>query len=215
MKNLYKYLGVSTVTLQPTEFHNLKSYQEYLTKTHMGLVEYLEDYFLSRYRSNRLVKGDLANAGYEALWTAATSFNRFGEAFLPYAYTAIKNAMQKEIRKLFPVDLKDSYKSENGFNYGEVFRDAAYEEFEMQHYNSWDTEEQQMFECVDDAVECLTTEDKQLIKAYFGFEGKSVTLQQYGDLTNVSAQAVDKRKNRIKRQLKARINADCGYSMCA
>lgn len=215
MKDLYKHLGVSTVTLQPTEFRSLKSYQEYLAKTHMGLVEYLEDCFLSRYRSNRLVKGDLANAGYEALWTAATSFHRFGEAFLPYAYTAIKNAMQKEIRKLFPVDLKDAYKSENGFNYGEVFRDAAYEEYEMLHYNSWDAEEQQMFECVDDLVERLTAEDSKLIKAYFGFDGKSVTLQQYGDLTNVSAQAVDKKKSRIQRQLKTRINADCGYSMCA
>ena len=215
MKNLYKHLGISSATLQPTEFRNIESFQEYLVRTHMGLVEYLENSFLSRYRSNRLVKGDLANAGYEALWTAATSFHRFGEAFLPYAYTAIKNAMQKEIRKLFPVDLKNSYKSEEDFSYGAVFSDAAYDEYEMQHYNGWEVEEERLFECVDDAVERLTTEDRKLIKAYYGFDGRCVTLQQYGDLTNVSAQAVDKKKRRIQRQLRARINADCGYSMCA
>lgn len=215
MKDLYKHLGVSTVTLQPSEFRNLKSYQEYLAKTHMGLVEYLEDCFLFRYRSNRLVKGDLANAGYEALWTAATSFHRFGEAFLPYAYTAIKNAMQKEIRKLFPVDLKDAYKSENGFSYGEVFCDAAYEEYETLHYNSWDDEEQRMFECVDDAVEQLPPNDKYIVKAHYGFYGKPLTYQQLGDQTNVSAQAVDKKDKRICRQLRARINADYGYSLCA
>lgn len=215
MKNLYKYLGINAVALQPTEFRNLRSYQEYLVNTHLGLVEYLENYLLSRYRSYRLVKGDLANAGYEALWKATVGFTCSSEAFLPYAYTVIKNAMNKEIRKLFPVDLKDSYKSEEGFRYGEVFRDAAYEEYEMQGYNSWDNEEQQMFERVNDAVEHLTPEDKQLIRAYYGFDGKSVTLQQYGDQTNVSAQAVDKRKKRIQRQLKARINDDCGYSLCA
>ena len=118
MKNLYKHLGISPVTPQPTEFRDLESFQRHLAYTHTSLVEYLEKDFLSRYRNNRLIQGDLANAGYEALWSAATSFKRYGEAFLPYAYTAIRNAMQKEIRMLFPVDLKDSYKSEEGFNYG-------------------------------------------------------------------------------------------------
>ena len=215
MKNLYKALGISPITLQPTEFVNLKAYQEHLIKTHLVLVEYLEARFLSRFCNNRLLPGDLASVGYEALLNAAMSFKCYGEAFLPYAYTTIRNAMQKEIRMLFPVDLKESYKSKEGFNYGEVFCYSAYDTYETQHYNSWEYEEQQLSECVDDFVEHLSSEDKYLIKAYYGFDDKPLTLQQLGDQANVSFQAIAKKKNRIQNQLKACINADYGYSMCA
>lgn len=201
MKNLYKALGISPVTPQPTEFVNLKAYQEHLIKTHLGLVEYLEARLLSRFRNNRLMPGDLASVGYEALLNAARTFKRTQTAFLPYAYSTVENAMYKEIRVLFPVDLKASYKSEEGFNYQTVFCNSAFDTCESLHFDSsWDDEQQQN-EYLDEALGRLVSTDRNLIEDRFGFNGKVLTLKQLGKLHNVSHQAIDKKERRILKLL--------------
>ena len=216
MKNLYKSLGISPVICNPTEFVNRKAYQEYLIKTHWGLVEYLEARLLSRFRNNRLVQGDLASVGYEALLKAARTFNRFQTAFLPYAYSTIENAMYKEIRALFPVDLKTSYKLEEGFNYQLVFCDSAFDNCETLLIDSrWDDDEQQRNDCLYEALGRLSTDDRDLIENHFGFEGEPLSLKDLGEQKKVSFQAVGKRKKRILKQMRMELNNDYIYTRCA
>ena len=201
MKNLYNTLGISPVTPQPSEFVNLKDYQEYLIRTHLGLVEYLDAKLFLRFPNNRLCEGDLASVGYEALLYAARAYKPSDKAFLPYAYKTIEFAMFKEIRELFPVDLKTSYKSEKGFNYMEIFSDQSFDTFDVQHYNSWDDEEQLQRESLDNALERLSSEERSLIEDHFGFHGKALTFKEMGEQHKVSLQAVNKKEKRILKLL--------------
>jgi len=204
MSNLYKALGISPVTLQPTEFANLKSYQDYLVRTHLGLVDYLETKLMIRFPNNRLCQGDLASAGYEALLNAARTYKPSGKPFLPYAYSTIKNAMYAEIRDLFPVDLKSSYKSEEGFNYELVFCDSAFDSNETLGYDcNADDEEQQRGERFDMALERLAPVDRNIIESHYGINCDAMTFEQLGQQYNVSLQAIGKREKRILKLLRA------------
>lgn len=214
--NIYKHLGISPIDPQPSQFASLLDYQNCLIKSHMPLVAYLENLLLTRFPGNRLCPGDLASCGYEALVKAARTFKRVGQ-FLPYAYDSVKNAMYGEIRRLFPVNLGNAYKSEDGFCYQEVFIDTAFDTHEeLFSDNDEDyVNEQERIAYLNQALNRLPQDDRDFIMDNYGFDGKAMTLEQLGKRNGTSPQAAWKKKNRILRTMLTYSISESLYRECA
>lgn len=199
MKHTYDSLGSSTAQPQASK----EAYLAYLVKSSLFLVEEQEAKFMYQYGdNNRLCKGDMASAGYEALLEAALSFDpTSGLLFEPYARKAIRNAMQNELRELFPVDLKTTWKKD-GFVYGDTFNSTGIDELSSRWCCNWDDDERYLKELLADAINRLSKSDRTLIEARFGYDGEQMRLVDLGNLLNVSHQAIGKKLHRILHKLR-------------
>ena len=228
MRNSYTSIDSTSVTLQPSDYTSKQAYRNQLAKSHLNLVARLAKYFYNKYgNSYRMSKDDFESAGLQALAEALDSFNpAMGKPFGAYAKTAIYNAMHNELHRLLPVDPKTAWGNGKDFSYGKLFDVSVFNsdnpEFSLSildeiynNLNSWDEEEQELLEKLNAALGRLSLGDLNLIRAYYGYDGKPTTLQQLGERYNVSPQAVAKKKERILKQLRAYIDSDCGYRMCA
>lgn len=209
--------GSTSAPLQRKDFASDKAYKLYLVKISLNLVEEQEKLFMSKFGdNNRLCKGDMASAGYEALLSAAHAFDSAsGLSFEPYARKAIQNAMCAELRKLFPVDLKTNWEKDN-FVYGETFDRTALEGNLKPWCCNWDDDERYLRELLTDAIACLTNAERALIEARYGINGEEMKLAELGNMLNVSHQAVDKKLRRILLRLRDFIsNGYYPYHCCA
>ena len=212
MKYAYDSLGSPTAQPQASK----EAYQTHLVKSSLYLVEEQEIQFMIHYGdNNRLCKGDMANAGYEALLAAARAYDpTSGLPFEPYARKAIRNAMHSELRDLFPVDLKTTWKRDD-FVYGETFSSSAIEESLPSWCCNWDDDESYLKELLADAISQLSKEERKLIEARYGYDGEQMRLAELGNLLNVSHQAVDKKLHRILQKLRDLIDGYHIYRCCA
>lgn len=199
MKHNYDSLGSTTAQPQASK----EAYLAHLVKSSLFLVEEQEAKFMNQFGdNNRLCKGDMASAGYEALLEAALSFDpTCGLPFEPYARKTIKNAMQNELRELFPVDLKTTW-NKDGFVYGDTFNSSGIDELPSRWCCNWDDDERYLKELLADAISRLSESERTLIEARFGYNGEQMRLVDLGNLLNVSHQAIDKKLHRILQKLR-------------
>ena len=213
MKHNYDSLGSTTAQPQASK----EAYLANLVKRFLFLVEEQEAKFMNQFGdNNRLCEGDMASAGYEALLEAAQSFDpTCGLPFEPYARKAIKNAMQNELRELFPVDLKTTW-NKDGFVYGDTFNSCGIDELPSRWCCNWDDDECYLKELLADAISRLSTSERTLIEARYGYDGEQMRLVDLGNLLNVSHQAIDKKLHRILQKLRDFISDDYHpYRCCA
>jgi DNA-directed RNA polymerase specialized sigma24 family protein len=80
----------------------------------------------------------------------------------------------------------------------------------------WKTEEDSLYETLDDALSHLDNKERRLICAKFGYDGKEMKLREMADENGVSVQAIHKRCNNTVSKLRTFFEgANSSYSMCA
>lgn len=230
MRNIYN--SNTSETLQPTAFRNIQDYQNYLVTKHYDLVRSTATFIYSRLRHGYpICLDDLIGAGDWAIVKASRSYNPAkGVSFATYARKAIEHAMYNEPLKLLPVDMKSAWKTDfTSFSFKKVFDDSVFNPGEndnpeynlsklqesLHYYSNWDEEEQELRDRLHAALNKLSLEDFNLVKAYYGFTDKSLTLQQLGERYGISTQAVAKRKDRILEKLRTYLDNYYDYRMCA
>lgn len=187
-----------------------------LVETHTGLVISTAKQLMKMNKNcDWLTEDDLRGAGYEALWTAACTYDASREAsFKTYATTCIRNAMLAEIRNMFPVRVNEK-ESKSLVRHDES--EAGTEVYELARLlEHWDWEQRKLQETVADLLGRLAPDERWLIRCYHGFDAEPMTLQKIADLLSVSPQAVHKRLKRVHDKLRKLVMDSCPiYRMCA
>ena len=187
-----------------------------LVETHTGLVISTAKQLMKMNKNcDWLTEDDLRGAGYEALWTAACTYDASREAsFKTYATTCIRNAMLAEIRNMFPVRVNEK-ESKSLVRNDES--EAGTEVYELARLlEHWDWEQRKLQETVADLLGRLAPDERWLIRCYHGFDSEPMTLQEIADLLSVSPQAVHKRLKRVHDKLRKLVmDSRPKYRMCA
>jgi RNA polymerase sigma factor (sigma-70 family) len=187
-----------------------------LAETHTGLVSSTAKRLMKMNKNcDWLTEDDLLGAGYEALWTAACTYDASREAsFKTYATTCIRNAMLAEIRNMFPVRVNEK-ESKSLVRHDES--EAGTEVYELARLlEHWDWEQRKLQETVADLLGRLASDERWLIRCYHGFDAEPMTLQEIADLLSVSPQAVHKRLKRVHDKLRKLVmDSRPIYRMCA
>ncbi len=187
-----------------------------LAETHTGLVSSTAKRLMKMNKNcDWLTEDDLLGAGYEALWTAACTYDASREAsFKTYATTCIRNAMLAEIRNMFPVRVNEK-ESKSLVRHDES--ESGTEVYELARLlEHWDWEQRKLQETVADLLGRLAPDERWLIRCYHGFDAEPMTLQEIADLLSVSPQAVHKRLKRVHDKLRKLVmDSRPIYRMCA
>jgi RNA polymerase sigma factor (sigma-70 family) len=188
-----------------------------LAETHTGLVSSTAKRLMKMNKNcDWLTEDDLLGAGYEALWTAACTYDASREAsFKTYATTCIRNAMLAEIRNMFPVKVNEQQTRKSLVRNDETGGDTeVYELAKLLEHWEWEQRKQQ--ETVAEVLGRLKPDERWLIRCYYGFDGDAMTLQNIADLLSVSPQAVHKRLKRVHDKLRKLVmDSRPTYRMCA
>ena len=195
----------------------LNAYQSLLVKTHFDLVGRTAKSLLSQQTGlHGLTESDLKGAGHEALVSAACHYNcNRNASFKTYASKCIWHAMVAEIEHLFPSQtiVNQSRKvKELRFIHDETISS----DLTVRLCCNWDTEQAWLFEMLDEAMASLKQEESFLVRCYYGFDNKAMTLNEIATMLNVSPQAVHKRLKNVIAKLRTFIeDANAPYDMCA
>ena len=195
----------------------LNAYQSRLVATHISLVSSTAKSLLSQQSGfHSLTESDLSGAGYEALVSAACHYDGNRNAsFKTYASRCIWHAMVAEIERLFPsqtIETQDEKKKEFLFIYNKDFSS----ELTVRVCCNWEAEQAWQLETLNEAIASLKPEEQFLIRCYYGFDNKAMTLEEIAKVLNVSPQAVHKRiKNAIGKLRTFIEGASSPYRMCA
>lgn len=174
-----------------------------ITSDHIYIVENQINYLAPKnivWRMNYLPV--LEDAGYDALYYACEKYNPSrGASFKTFASLVIRQALVKEIERLNRRQFVELENSEN--------------ELYIPNLN-WDSEESDMMETLNEAINTLTAEEQHIIYQRFGFNGKELKLRELSTIMKVSNQAVNKRIKRILDKLRGYIESNYrSYRRCA
>ena len=172
-----------------------------ITSAHINIVENQIDYLAPKDLAWRMkYLPALEDTGYKALYHACEKYNPSrGASFKTFASRVIYRALQHEIEKLDNIHVIELEKAEH----------------ELNNLN-WDSEEADMMETLNEAINTLTAEEKYIIYQRFGFNGQELKLRELSAIMKVSNQAVNKRICRILDKLRSYIeNNYRSYRHCA
>lgn len=172
-----------------------------ITSDHINIVENQINYLAPKnivWRMNYLPV--LEDTGYEALYYACEKYNPTRRAsFKTFASLVVRRALMHEIEKLNT----------------QHFVELETAEHELNNL-SYDLEESDMMETLNEAINTLTAEEQHIIYQRFGFNGKELKLRELSVIMKVSNQAVDKRIKRILDKLRGYIESNYrSYRRCA
>ena len=188
-----------------------------LVENHIGLVSLTAKQMMKKNANcDWLTEDDLIGAGFEALVAAARTYDaERNVSFKTYATTCIKNAMVAEIRNMFPVKVYDSESRTGLVRSDEADGEAKlYELADLLGY--WESEQRRIKETVAELMTHLSTDERWLLRCYYGFDDEAMTLQGIANLLLISPKAVHKRIKHIHDKLrKLVIDSRPYYRMCA
>lgn len=188
-----------------------------LVENHIGLVSLTAKQMMKKNANcDWLTEDDLIGAGFEALVAAARTYDaERNVSFKTYATTCIKNAMVAEIRNMFPVKVYDSESRTGLVRSDEADGEAKLHELaDLLGY--WESEQRRIKETVAELMTHLSTDERWLLRCYYGFDDEAMTLQGIANLLLVSPQAVHKRIKHVHNKLrKLVIDSRPYYRMCA
>ena len=192
-----------------------------LVEPHIGLVNEMAKHLMKKNENcDWLTEDDLAGAGYEALLSAARNYDASRNAsFKTYATTCIKNAMLAEIRNMFPVKVNDKQHKIGLVRYDGDDKETnrGVEVLEMTKlFCNWELEQRWLLESLMETVTQLPSDERWLLRCYYGFDGEPMTLQGIANILFVSPQAVHKRLNRVHDKLRRLVmDSRPSYRLCA
>ena len=188
-----------------------------LVKNHIGLVSLTAKQMMKKNANcDWLTEDDLIGAGFEALVAAARTYDaERNVSFKTYATTCIKNAMVAEIRNMFPVKVYDSESRTGLVRSDEADGEAKlYELADLLGY--WESEQRRIKETVAELMTHLSTDERWLLRCYYGFDDEAMTLQGIANLLLISPQAVHKRIKHVHDKLRKLVmDSRPYYLMCA
>ena len=188
-----------------------------LVENHIGLVSLTAKQMMKKNANcDWLTEDDLIGAGFEALVAAARTYDaERNVSFKTYATTCIKNAMVAEIRNMFPVKVYDSESRTGLVRSDEADGEAKLHELaDLLGY--WETEQRRMKETVAELMTHLSTDERWLLRCYYGFDDEAMTLQGIANLLLISPQAVHKRIKHVHDKLRKLVmDSRPYYQMCA
>ena len=188
-----------------------------LVENHIGLVSLTAKQMMKKNANcDWLTEDDLIGAGFEALVAAARTYDaERNVSFKTYATTCIKNAMVAEIRNMFPVKVYDSESRTGLVRSDEADGEAKlYELADLLGY--WESEQRRMKETVAELMTHLSTDERWLLRCYYGFDDEAMTLQGIANLLLISPQAVHKRIKHVHDKLRKLVmDSRPYYRMCA
>ena len=188
-----------------------------LVENHIGLVSLTAKQMMKKNANcDWLTEDDLIGAGFEALVAAARTYDaERNVSFKTYATTCIKNAMVAEIRNMFPVKVYDSESRTGLVRSDEADGEAKlYELADLLGY--WESEQRRIKETVAELMTHLSTDERWLLRCYYGFDDEAMTLQGIANLLLISPQAVHKRIKHVHDKLRKLVmDSHPYYLMCA
>ena len=188
-----------------------------LVKNHIGLVSLTAKQMMKKNANcDWLTEDDLIGAGFEALVAAARTYDaERNVSFKTYATTCIKNAMVAEIRNMFPVKVYDSESRTGLVRSDEADGEAKLLELaDLLGY--WESEQRRIKETVAELMTHLSTDERWLLRCYYGFDDEAMTLQGIANLLLISPQAVHKRIKHVHDKLRKLVmDSRPYYLMCA
>ena len=188
-----------------------------LVENHIGLVSLTAKQMMKKNANcDWLTEDDLIGAGFEALVAAARTYDaERNVSFKTYATTCIKNAMVAEIRNMFPVKVYDSESRTGLVRSDEADGEAKlYELADLLGY--WESEQRRIKETVAELMTHLSTDERWLLRCYYGFDDEAMTLQGIANLLLISPQAVHKRIKHVHDKLRKLVmDSRPYYLMCA
>ena len=203
----------------------LNAHQSQLVRSHFYLVDYLVNLFLVQHHGLYfLTKSDLVSACDEGLIDAACHYDSERDAsFKTYASTCIWNAMSAELQRWRPTHTIVELEFVNGvptFVKKKASLFTLVDDSECYPVHSvccdWEAEEDCLYETLDDVLDRLEQEEKDLLYYRHGFNGKSKKLRELAEIYHVSQQAVNKRLNKAHGRLRRLLVDDClPYRPCA
>ena len=203
----------------------LNTQQKHLIESHFDLVKSLARKMMNRNRHRAsLSENDLISAGDVGLIEAAYHYDsKRNYSFNAYVTKCIWNAMVAEINWWFPSHSIEIVEIVNGVPvYVKKKEDLFSRVGESECYPNpsvccdWKTEEDSLYETLDEALSYLDNKERRLICAKFGYEGKEMKLREMADENGVSVQAIHKRCNNTVSKLRTFFEgANPSYSMCA
>ena len=188
-----------------------------LVENHIGLVSLTAKQMMKKNANcDWLAEDDLIGAGFEALVAAARTYDaERNVSFKTYATTCIKNAMVAEIRNMFPVKVYDSESRTGLVRSDEADGEAKLHELaDLLGY--WESEQRRIKETVAELMTHLSTDERWLLRCYYGFDDEAMTLQGIANLLLISPQAVHKRIKHVHNKLRKLVmDSRPYYRMCA
>ena len=188
-----------------------------LVENHIGLVSLTAKQMMKKNANcDWLTEDDLIGAGFEALVAAARTYDaERNVSFKTYATTCIKNAMVTEIRNMFPVKVYDSESRTGLVRSDEADGEAKLHELaDLLGY--WESEQRRIKETVAELMTLLSTDERWLLRCYYGFDDEAMTLQGIANLLLISPQAVHKRIKHVHDKLRKLVmDSRPYYRMCA
>ena len=195
----------------------LNAYQSHLVETHYSIVNSTAKALLCQQTGfHNLTESDLLDAGYEALVSAACHYDSTRNAsFKTYASRCIWHAMVAEIRNMVPVKVYDSESRTGLVRSDEADGEAKLLELaDLLGY--WESEQRRIKETVAELMTHLSTDERWLLRCYYGFDDEAMTLQGIANLLLISPQAVHKRIKHVHDKLRKLVmDSRPYYLMCA
>ena len=178
------------------------------SQEHFQLIQNVANLLANRFPKAVRNPRELYYTGYMAVLKAIPYYQTGrGAKVNTFLSTCIYNEMQKEIRKINNVvTLPGKQQSQYSF--------TSLDNNETIEMNLWeecadDEKQHSLLETLDKLLDQLNPNDKNLIQCRYGFTGVPMTLKELGKAQGVSLQAIQKRLNRIERELRTSIYPQC------
>jgi len=179
-----------------------------LCQNDMDLIRVIASKLVKQFPCYTCNPGDLYSTGYLTLLKAREKYeNGKGAKFKTYAYNAIYRAMIDEMVHLNSVVSlpQDKWPNEiiTRINENNFYLFDSQDEYESE------LSKQEQLNALDEVLNGLKQEERELVTSKFGFTGKKHTCRELGESHGVSTQAIHKRINTIERQMQERIMRKC------